>query len=193
MKIVKYSIVLLVSGLFCATAYSNNPSQGILTFPEPLGHSIWQEPKYKRFEHGSTAYQLNELYGSFGNIEADVINLLGNPIKRSEREIPNYHEPNYNIKFIQLFYDGLTIELSTTHHRSYANRVYISNCNLPSSFQLYLCSTVDILKENLGNPSIESDTELTYLINFGEMGSVPLRLFVNDGVVTGIYTNNFVD
>lgn len=194
MKKVKYYIILVVSCLFNATAYSDNSHPTILTFPESLGYSIWQEPTYERYNEGSNPYLFNDLYGSFGHRETDIVNLLGKPIKRSEREIPNYHEPEYNIKFIQLFYDGLTIELSTTHHhRNFVNRVFISNCHIPSNFQMYLCSTVENLKEKLGKPSIETDSELTYLINIGDMGSVPLRIFVSDGVVSGIYTNNFID
>ena len=194
MKTAKYYIFFLVSCLFNANAYSDASDTNILTFPEALGHSTWQEPKYKHYHEGSKPYQLNDLYESFGDSETDIINALGKPIKRVEREIPNRHDSEYNVKLIQLFYDGLVIELLTNHHDvSFVNRIFISDCNMPSDFQLYLCLTVDVLKDKLGQPSIETDSELTYLISVGDIGTVPLRIFFSDGVVTGIYANSFID
>ncbi|WP_198678563.1 hypothetical protein [Pseudidiomarina marina] len=42
-----------------------------------------------------------------------------------------------------------------------------------------MCTTAESFKEDLGQPSVETDSELTYLINIGDIGAVPLRLLLN--------------
>lgn len=176
-----------------AKAFESSEQQLIESFPKPLSKSTWNKSN-KGFDEGSKPYQLNALFREFGLTEAEIIARLGAPIKRTETLKPNLHEPEYNNAYVQLFYHGLTIEVFTTHHpRTFVNKLIISNCDLSSQFQQYLCKSPESVKELLGEPSAETLFELVYFINFGVIGTVPMRLAVNDGQVTSIYVSNFVD
>lgn len=193
MQKAKYYVIFLVGCLFSASSYAETTNHHLLTFPEASDSSIWQQPHH-RYDEGSKPYELNSLYKTFGQNEADIINVLGEPLKRTEKQVPNRHQPKHKMTVSQLFYDGLTIELLTTdEQRSSVKRVFISNCDIPSDFQLYLCTTAESLKGRLGQPSVETNSELTYLITIGDIGAVPLRIFLKNGNVTGIYAKNLID
>jgi len=193
MQKAKYYVIFFVGCLFSASSYAETTNHHLLTFPEASDSSIWQQPHHP-YDEGSKPYELNSLYKSFGHSEADIINKLGEPLKRTEKQQSNRHQPKNKMTVSQLFYDGLTIELLTTHeHRSFVKRVFISNCDIPSDFQQYLCTSVESLKGRLGQPSVETNSELTYLITIGDIGAVPLRIFLKNGNVTGIYARNLID
>ncbi|MBN7824652.1 hypothetical protein [Bowmanella dokdonensis] len=190
------NFIYLAAFAFIFPFYSKSEPTGNLVqkFPKPLGISIWSNPSYIRYHHDSKPAELNRLFLVFGHKETDIVNRLGQPINRSKRKDEDRHKPGRKITYTQLFYPGLTIELSTNHDsRTHVRRLFITNCDIPSSFQVYLCSPVASFTEKIGEPSIDTDSELIYLITIGDMGSVPLRIMTADGIVTGIYTKNFID
>lgn len=185
------SVYLLLAFVPASLASANSQ----VHFPGPLSQDIASKVYTTAlFQKGSSAYRLNNLFSEFGQSQSEIFERLGKSMMIKEKTAPNRHEENSQEFYIQYYFDGITIEtVSVNRAQERVARLIISNCSQVSKFQRFLCKPTKEIKAVLGQPSWETESEFIYHIAMGDFGSLPMRVFHEDGIVTSIYVKNFID
>ena len=185
-------ITLITMLLYTAMTPAQSPGDTEYYYPQTT-HADWVVSYAETYKESSRPYDLFDLITAFGGDEAAILNQLGAPKQRYERQTENRHEDGVMDTVITLVYEGLTIELLELKHKTFVSRVFIENCELNSPFQNYLCKPLTEVVNQLGDPTVVQDDEVIYTLQHGDIGSSPLRLGITDGKISWIYINRLID
>lgn len=192
-KLLTASLIAIIPFFLTGGAIAQEEPQGDSLFPKSTTDEWMSAPYHLIYRDASEPHNLKDYLTTFGDNEDGIRNRLGEPLNRYVKEFPNRHLDGETNTKVRLEYDGLAIKLLRAPHRTFISGIYINDCQINSPLQSYLCQPVATVINRLGKPTVTTDNELIYTIQYGDIGTAPLRIGIKDDQTRWIYVRNYID
>ncbi len=152
----------------------------------------------------SPAEQYALLAFHWGSSHQEIEDKLGKPIRTESVEIPIRNRYSHKkAELVTLDFDSLIIEYAQytwlesaangTPIRQYIEQLSYTDCEHVKEPHCLIGSSKSQITTKFGEPSTQTDNQLRYQIQYGDMGSAPLSFELTDNLVTRVTIRVFND